>query len=69
MPKYKVEMIYPNGSTWVEDPVFDTEEEADAYGCDAVSCFRLGNEIIAMSNPWEEREDGEADFEVIEIDD
>ena len=46
-----------------------TEEEAEEYGCDQTSCFRLGGELIAMSNPWEEREDGEADFEIIEIDD
>ena len=69
MPKYKVVIHSPNGSSWEEDPVFETEEEATDYGCDAVSCFRLGGEIRGMSNHWEEREDGEADFDVIEIDD
>jgi len=69
MTKYKVLMYYPDGTSQEDDEVFDTEAEAEDYGCYLCSCFRDGSETLHMSNPWENpMPDGEADFEIIEID-
>ena len=68
MTKYKVIMHYPDGYTDEEDEVFDSYADASDYGCYLVSCCRDGAETLNMSNPFENPDsDGEADFEVIEV--
>ena len=68
MAKYKVEMIYPDGLSEIEDDVFDSEDEAREYGCYLCSCYDLGGEILNMSNPGDyPLSDDEADFEIIEV--
>lgn len=71
MSKYQVKYIASDGESWVDDEVFDTEEEAfesGEYGC---GCHSLGNEIFNLSNPGDYPldEDDELEFEVIEIED
>lgn len=67
MAKYKVKMIYPDGTSEIEDDEFDNEEDAQDYGCYLVSCYDLGGEILNMSNPGDyPLSDEEADFEVFE---
>lgn len=62
-------MLFPDGTSAEEDEVFDTEDEADAYGLELCSNYRLGNEILNMSNPGDyPLNDDEADFEVVEVD-
>lgn len=70
MPKFKVLMHYPDGTSSEEEPVFDTEEEAEEYGCVCCGECQTGAEILEMSNPGDYPDDGEnADFEIIEIND
>ena len=64
MAKYKVLF---NGE--YEDPIFDTEEEAEEHALYLVSCTKEGAEILHMSNPGDDdADDYEADYEIVEID-
>ena len=71
MSKYRVLMIYPDGTEDLDDEVFDTEEDAEDYGRYLISCSRTGSEILNLSNPGDypldEYEDPE--FEIVEKDD
>jgi len=68
MAMYKVNMIYPDGTTELEDDKFDTEGEAQEYGCYLCSCYELGGEILNMSNPGDyPLSDEKADFEIVEV--
>lgn len=71
MSKYKVLMQYSDGTEELEDDIFDTEEEAEEYGCYLVSCNRTGAETLNMSNPGDyPLDDYEApDFAIVEVDD
>ena len=65
---YKVVMTYPDGETDEMDEEFDTYEEADEYGLECCSNYETGGEILYMSNPGDyPLEDGEADYDVIEV--
>ncbi|MFT3834398.1 MAG: hypothetical protein QM711_13925 [Micropruina sp.] len=68
---YKVVMQYDDGSSEIDDEVFDTEEEAQAYGLVCVSNYSTGAEVLHLSNPGDYplNEDEEVDFEVVEVDD
>ncbi len=70
MAKYQVLMLYSDGTEDLDDEVFDTEEEAEEYGCYLVSCCRTGAEIFNMSNPGDYPLDDyeDPDFEVVEAD-
>ncbi len=72
MPNYKLLMHYPDGNDCYEDEIFDSEKEAEEYGCYCVSCFRDGSETLNMSNPgdypYDEDDFEDAEFEVIEVD-
>ena len=57
--KYKVNMIYADGSECLLDEEYDTEEEAEEAAMYAVSCHRLGGEILEMMGG----EEGEIDFD------
>jgi hypothetical protein len=69
MPKYKLIVYYPSGAQ--EEGIFDTEEEAEDYGCDCAAAYAEGAETLHMSNPGDYPDDGDEqpDYEVIEIDD
>ena len=66
--KFKLLMKYPDGTEEEEDELFDSEEEAKAYGDYMICCSREGAETLYMSNsgdyPLEDYED--PDYEVIE---
>lgn len=65
---YKVVMTYPDGETDERDEEFDSYGEAEAFGLECCSDYELGGEIFNMSNPGDyPLEDGEADFDVIEV--
>lgn len=68
MPKYKVVF---DGE--LQDEVFDTEREADAFGLELQSDAREGAEVLHLSNPgdWDYDEDNyePPNFRIIEIDD
>ena len=68
MEKYKV--IFDGEE---QDPVFDTEEEAEEYALYLQSCHQTGSETLHLSNPgdWDYDEDTyePPDFEIIEIED
>lgn len=69
--KFKVLFHYPNGTDEVEDELYDTEEEAEEAGCYRCSCYSDGAEIFNMSNPGDyplDGTEGDADFEIIEVD-
>jgi len=65
--KFKLRVKYPDGTEEEEDELFDSEEEAKAYGDYIISCSREGAETLNMSNsgdyPLEDYED--PDYEVI----
>lgn len=69
MAKYQVEMHYSDGTTELDDEIFDTEQEAEEHGLYLCSCYSLGGEILNMSNPGDYPldEDDDVDFEVIEV--
>jgi hypothetical protein len=68
--KYKVVMCYSDGTREEDDEICETESEADEYGQYLCSCYRQGNEILHLSNPGDYPldENGEVDFEIIEVD-
>ena len=69
MKKYKAKIIFEDGEIMEIDGVFDTETEAEEYALESISEYRLGCEILNMSNPGDYPLDEEEDveFEVIEI--
>ncbi len=68
--KFKVMMNYPDGTSEMEDEVFDTYEEAEEHGLYMCSCFSEGAEVLNLSNPGDyPLENESADYEIIEIDD
>ncbi len=50
MTRYKVRMLYSDGTAELLDDVFDTYEAADAEGQYSLSCIQLGAEILHNSN-------------------
>jgi hypothetical protein len=71
MPKYKVVLKYSDGSSDEQDEIFTTEAEAEEYGLVCRSEYRVGGEVLNLSNPGDYPLDEEdnVDFEIIEIDD
>lgn len=63
MTKYKV--IFEGE---VEDEVFDTYEEADAYALEMISCYHEGGEILELSNPGDYPYDPDYEPEVEIVD-
>ena len=49
--------IFADGDEWVEEPKFDTEKAAEAYGCDCMGAMATGAEIMELNpnlgNPCE----------------
>ncbi len=65
---FKIAINYPDGSSEVEDEIFETEAEAEEYGAVCCSEYRAGGEVLHMSNPGDyPLNDDEANFEVIEV--
>jgi hypothetical protein len=63
-------MNYPDGTKEEEDEVFETEEEARAYGLEQCSNYVAGGEVLHMSNRGDyplREEDDDVDFDVIEV--
>lgn len=71
MPKYKVIMHYSDGTNEELDDIFENESDADEYGQYMCSCYHQGYEVLNLSNPGDYplENEGDADYEVIEIDD
>lgn len=69
MSKYKIVMIYSDGTEEEQDEVFETESEAEDYACYLCGCYHEGAEILNMSNPGDYPldEDDDVDFEIIEV--
>lgn len=67
--KFKLLMKYPDGTEEEEDELFNSEEEAQAYGDYMIACSQDGSETLYMSNlgdyPLDDYEDPE--YEIIEI--
>ena len=61
MAKYKVQMINKYTDVveedYVDDMIFDDEEEAEDYASYCNSCASEGAEILQMSNPGDYEED------------
>ena len=70
MAKFQVLMQYSDGTEELDDEVFDSEEDAEEYGCYLVGCCRTGAETLNLSNPGDYPLDDyeDPDFEVIETD-
>lgn len=65
---YKVEIIYPGGTSEELDEIFESEEEATDYGLQSIGDYRLGNEILHLSNPGDHPlSDEDADFRVFGV--
>lgn len=71
MEKYKVVLIYPDGTREEEDELFDTYDEAEDYGLECCGNYKHGAEMLNLSNPGDYPldDDDELEYEVIEIDD
>ncbi|RHH13301.1 hypothetical protein [Bifidobacterium pseudocatenulatum] len=69
--KYKVVIHYSDGTEEEEDKLYDSKEQAEEAGSYGCSCYRMGREILNLSNPGDYplNEDDDCDFEVIEVDD
>ena len=66
---FKVVVHYPDGSKEEEDEVFESEAEAEEYGLEQVNNYRVGGEVLHMSNMGDYPLSGDAAFEVIEVND
>ncbi|WP_085548373.1 hypothetical protein [Corynebacterium pollutisoli] len=69
---FKVELQYSDGSSDIEDDVFETEEAAYDYGLYLLGCHELGAEILHESNPGDYPAPDDVDeleFRVIKVDD
>ena len=71
MAKYQVMLTFSEGTTEMEDEVFDTYDEAWDYGCEYCSDYAIGGEILEMSNPgdYPQELNPEIDFDIIRIED
>lgn len=67
--KYKIVMIYSDGTEDEQDDVFDDESSAEGYAQYLCGCYHTGGEILNMSNPGDYPldEDDDVDYEIIEI--
>ena len=68
---FKVEMQYSDGSSELDDDVFETEGEAERHGGYLLSCHRLGAEILHESNPGDYTDPADVadpSFRVVEVD-
>ncbi len=50
MSLFGVLMKYSDGTEEEIDEVFEAEEEAEEYASYAASCYKVGGEILEMSN-------------------
>ena len=62
---WKVKMNYAGEEEYLED-TFDSYEEAENAGCEEVSAFRTGAEVLEMAGE-EYMDSEEASFEVEEV--
>lgn len=70
MAKYLVEMIYPDGTTDLEDETYDSYEEAEDAALYSCSCYNQGAEDLFLSNPGDYPMDfEEPDYKIIEVND
>ena len=71
MSRYRVMMHYSDGTSEMEDEIFETEEAAADHGSYMCACTEQGAEDLYGSNPGDYHlEDAvSADYEVIEVDD
>ena len=76
MSKYKVVMTFPDGEvidSYEEDGeegVFDTEQEAEDYFTECMSNYKVGGEVLHLSNPGDyplEMVEQEPDYDIVEI--
>lgn len=66
---FKVVLRFSDGATEVDDEVFDTEAEAEAYGSELCSNYSAGGEVMHLSNPGDYPLDtAGVDYEVVEVD-
>lgn len=65
---FKIRMLFSNGEDLdIEDEEYETEEEAREQAAYYSSCYKLGGEILNMSNPGDYPEDDEdPDYEIYE---
>ena len=70
MTRYKVMMLYSDGSREEDDEIFETKSEAYEYGVYLCGCCSTGAETLNMSNPGDYPidEDDDVGFEIIVID-
>ena len=71
MAKYRVMMHYSDGTSEMEDEIFETKEAAEDHGSYMCACVEQGAEDLYGSNAGDyPLEDAvSADYEVIEVDD
>ena len=69
MTKYKIIMMYSDGTSEEQDEIFDSQKSAEEYASYLVSCCEDGAETLNLSNPGDYPLDDyeEPDFEIIEI--
>lgn len=68
---YKVVVRFPDGTTEDADELFETHEEAHAYGLEWCSNYSVGGEVLHLSNPGDyplSEADDDVDFDVVEVD-
>lgn len=65
---YGVMLHYSDGTSQLDDEIFETEKEANDHGYYVSSCHTLGSEILHESNPGDYpfTENG-LDFTVVEV--
>ena len=61
---YRINMIYPDGDTEIQDEVYDTYEDADEAAQYLCSCFSQGGEVLALAG--EDFIEGDADYEIFD---
>lgn len=70
MGRFLVEMIYPDGTTDLEEEVYDSYEEAEDAALYSCSCYNQGAEDLFLSNPGDyPMSEDEPDFRIISIED
>ena len=65
--KFKVILHYSDGSDEEMEELYDTKRAAEEAGLYAMSCYRLGGEILHESNPGDYPYD--EDDELVEVED
>lgn len=69
MSHYKAKVIFPDGSSYVDDIEFNTHEEARAHFGELENDYMTGVETLHLSNPGDyPLEFAELSFEVVKID-